>query len=111
MDISEVTERMNRHLGVTLVAVLAGVNDRQLPRRWARGIGSAPSEESAYRLMVAHRIWQIISDAESDDIARAWFVGANACLDEQAPVTAIRSGQTRQAALAARTFVDGAWQG
>src|SRR3712207_6004883 len=57
MGTREVVERLNRHLGATLVATLANVNDRKLPYRWARLGGSQPNREARSRLNAAHRIW------------------------------------------------------
>ncbi len=111
LGLREIVERLNRHLGATLVATLADVSDRKLPYRWARAGGGTPNPEAATRLKAAHRIWLQLADAESDDIARAWFTGENPYLDEQAPVMALRAGRTRQTLLAAQAFLDGTWQG
>lgn len=112
MDVREVVERLNRHLGATLVATLANVTDRKLPYRWAREKnGALPGAQAQRRLRAAHRIWLQLADAESDHIARAWFIGENPYLDEQSPVFAIREGKTREALLAAQAFLDGTWQG
>lgn len=111
LGLREVVERLNRHLGATLVATLAGVNDRKLPYRWARADGGAPNREAAGRLLAAHRIWLELADAESDDVARAWFIGENPYLDEQAPVLALREGNVRETLLAAQAFLNDGWQG
>jgi len=111
MSLREIVERLNRHLGATLVATLANVNDRKLPYRWAREGGSTPGAEATRRLTAAHRIWLQLADAESDDVARAWFVGENPFLDEQAPVLTLREGKTKETLQAAQSFVGGTWQG
>lgn len=110
LELREIADRMNRHLGATLVATLAGVSDRKLPYRWARGAGR-PNAAAASRLKAAHRIWLQLADAESDDIARAWFTGENPFLDEQAPVLALREGKTRQTLVAAQAFIADTWPG
>ena len=110
LGLREIVERLNRHLGATLVATLAGVSDRKLPYRWARPDGGAPNAGAASRLTAAHRIWLELADAESDDIARAWFVGENPYLDEEAPVMALREGKIRPTLQAAQAFLDGTWQ-
>lgn len=111
MSLRAIVERLNRHLGATLVATLAGINDRKLPYRWAREGGSTPGTEAARRLTAAHRIWLQLADAESDDVARAWFVGENPFLDEQPPVLVLREGKTREVLRAAQAFTDGTWAG
>ena len=107
LDIHEVVRRLNTHLGATVVATLAGSRDSKLPYRWARD--TMPNTQADARLRVAHRIWRLISDAESDHVARAWFLGVNPLLDETAPVLAIRADKHRAALQAANAFVTGAW--
>lgn len=107
----EIVERLNRHLGATLVATLSGVKDRKLPYRWARDGAGSPNPVAIERLTAAHRVWLELADAESDDVARAWFVGANPYLDERAPVMALRAGEIRQVLQAAQAFLNGTWQG
>lgn len=111
LSLREVVERLNRHLGATLVATLAGVKDPKLPYRWAREGGGDPNPAAAARLRAAHRIWLTIADAESDHVARAWFVGENPYLGEQPPVLALRENKIRETLLAAQAFLDGTWQG
>jgi hypothetical protein len=111
LGLREVVERLNRHLGATLVATLAGVKDPKLPYRWAREGSGDPNQQAANRLRAAHRVWVTIADAESDHVARAWFVGENPYLGEQAPVLALREGRIRETLLAAQAFLGGTWQG
>lgn len=93
-------------LGPTLVAALAGVRDRKLPHKWASPNGPTPRPESLTRLQVAHRAWTTVSDAEGDNIARAWFIGANPDLDETPPYLAIRDGRYAMVMAAATSFVN-----
>ena len=109
MDIHEVVRRLNSHLGATLVAALAGSRDSKLPYRWAKE--TTPNTEAEARIRMAHRIWTLIADAESDHVARTWFIGANPLLDEASPVTALREDRLRDVSLAAQAFVEDAWQG
>jgi len=109
MDIHELVRRLNSHLGATLVATMAGVRDSKLPYRWAKLDGPTPNPEAEHRLRVAHRTWLMLADAESDHIARAWFIGANPLLDETAPIMALRQGDTQQVIRAAEAFTSGTW--
>lgn len=103
MDVHEVARQLNAHLGPTLVAALAGIKDRKLPIRWAKPEGPTPGTDSRRRLQLAHRVWTAIAGAESDHVARSWFIGGNPLLDEDTPLTAIREdrGQDVIAALTA----------
>ncbi|WP_434619985.1 hypothetical protein [Arthrobacter sp. A5] len=49
-----------------------------------------PGPDFERRLRLAHRAWRQIADAESDHLARAWFIGGNPNLGEDTPLTAIR---------------------
>jgi hypothetical protein len=104
---AELARQLVTHLGPTLVATLAGVRDRKLPHKWASEGGPTPRPEALARLQVAHRAWSAVATAEGDDIARAWFIGANPRLDEDPPYLAIRAGEFNKVMGAAAAFVDG----
>jgi hypothetical protein len=107
LDTHEMIRQLNSHLGPTLVATLANVRDRKLPHKWAAAGGPEPRPEAYKRLHAAHRIWTMISGAESDHIARAWFIGANPRLAEEAPVMCLREGDLQAVLSAAKAFVAG----
>jgi len=111
LDIREVTRRLNVVLGGTLVASLAGAPDPTVPYQWARPRGPQPNAESITRLRFAYEQWRAVAAAEGDDVARAWFIGANPWLDQQSPVDAICSGHLENVAAAARAFRDGSFSG
>ncbi len=107
MDIHEVARRMLGHLGPTLVAALAGGRDRKLPYRWAKADGPEPGDDAKVRLTTAHIVWSLISEADSDYVARAWFIGVNPRLGDEQPYMAIRAGRFAETLAAARAFVEG----
>lgn len=104
---AELARQLVAHLGPTLVAVLAGVRDRKLPHKWANEGGPTPRAEALQRLQVAHRAWIAVATAEGEDVARAWFIGANPRIDEVPPYVAIRDGKFNKVIAAAAAFVDG----
>jgi hypothetical protein len=106
MDIHEVVRQLNTHLGPTLVAAVAGTRDRKLPIRWAKSTGPRPGADYQRRLQVAHRLWTSVAGAESDQVARSWFIGANPLLGEDTPITAIREDRSKQVVAAAAAFVE-----
>jgi hypothetical protein len=106
MDIHEVVRQLNVHLGPTLVAALAGTPDRKLPIRWAKADGPTPGSAYQRRLQVAHRLWTLIANAESDHVARSWFIAANPMLEEDTPLTAIREDRSKAVVAAAAAFVE-----
>jgi hypothetical protein len=107
LDTHELVRQLNSHLGPTLVATLAGVRDSKLPHKWAKAGGPVPRTESLARLQTAHRAWSLISNADSDTVARAWFIGINPRLGEESPVMALRENQLKAVISAAAAFVDG----
>ncbi len=111
LDIREVARRLNDALGGTLVAALAGVDDPMSPYGWAAAGGPQPGAVSAQRLRCAYEQWKKVSTAEGDDVARAWFIGANPWLDHAAPIDAIRLDRLKQVAAAAGMLVDGSFSG
>jgi len=107
LDIHEVVRRLNNHLGPLLVATLAGSKDPKLPHKWAKPVGgSMPGPAFQKRLLLAHRVWIAIADAESDAIARAWFLGGNPFLGEDTPITAIREDRHKEVAQALTAFLE-----
>lgn len=106
LDIHELVRRLNSHLGPLLVATLAGSKDSKLPYKWAKPDGTTPGPAFQKRLQLAHRAWLIIADAESEAIARAWFVGGNPFLDEDTPVTALREDRHKEVAHALTAFLE-----
>lgn len=71
-------------LGQRLVAVIAGVSDAKAVSKWARGQRS-PHPDATQRLRNAYQIVQLLLERESAETVRAWFVGMNPDLDDQAP--------------------------
>jgi len=81
----EENARMNSHLGATVGAALSGVRDSKLPHRWAEPNGPTPNAGAVARLQITQRIWLELFDAESDHVARTWFISSNPLLGETAP--------------------------
>ncbi len=103
----ELVRQLVIHLGPTLVAALANVRDSKLPHKWANPDGPEPRAESYQRLLAAHRLWTLISNAENDSVARSWFIGANPRLGEEAPIMVLRAGDLAAALSAGKAFVAG----
>ncbi|MET3922498.1 hypothetical protein [Arthrobacter sp. UYEF20] len=105
LDIHELVRRLNTHLGPTLVAALSGSKDAKQPIRWAKQGGPTPGPAFENRLRLAHRLWGYLADAESDHVARAWFIGGNPWLGEDTPITAIREDRHKEVTAAVTAFL------
>ena len=106
MDIHQVAKELTDALGPTLVAVLAGIRDRKLPTKWSRNDGPTPRDEAQSRLRTAHRAWRQLVSAESEHVARAWFIGLNPLLGEKPPTVALADGLEREVLMAAQAFCE-----
>lgn len=106
LDIHELVRRLNNHLGPLLVAALAGSKDKKLPHKWAKPDGPTPGPAFQKRLQLAHRVWISIADAETEAIARAWFIGGNPFLGENTPITAIREDRHKEVLQALTAFLE-----
>lgn len=90
-------------LGQRLVAVIAGVSDAKAVGKWARSERS-PHPETEQRLRHAFHITQLLLQQESAETVRAWFIGMNPDLDDQAPALLLAE-DPHAVLLAARNFL------
>ncbi|GAA1127096.1 hypothetical protein [Arthrobacter flavus] len=104
--VHEMIQRLNSHLGMLLVATLAGSKDAKLPHKWALPNGTVPEPAIRKRLELAHHTWVILMDAETPDLARAWFIGGNPFLKGDTPLTAIREDRHQEVAVALEAFLE-----
>lgn len=107
ITIHEISRQLVSHLGPTLVAMLAGVKDSKLPHKWSKADGPEPRLEANKRLQAAHRVWNKVSQVETEHVARNWFIGANPRLNEESPVEVLREGRISEVVAAADAFVEG----
>ncbi|MCY0922468.1 MULTISPECIES: XRE family transcriptional regulator [unclassified Streptomyces] len=106
MHIDEIARFLQDNLGQRLTARLAGISDPKQVGRWASG-DSVPRHDAEERLRAALQVFQLIQDAESLYTARAWMIGMNPQLEDQAPAQCIADGRLRDVMVAARAYVDG----
>jgi hypothetical protein len=72
-------------------------------RAWERG-QRRPSAEVEARLRAAWRATQLLLEREAPDTIRAWFVGMDPFLDDEAPALMLRQDPER-VVRAARSFL------
>lgn len=83
-DLPTIVRYLQDLLGQRLTAVIAGVSDAKAVGRWARGT-QTPHPDTEKRLRLAYQIAQMLMTSESSDTVRAWFIGMNPELDDEAP--------------------------
>jgi hypothetical protein len=71
--------------------------------KWERA-ERTPHPDAERRLRHAYQIVQLLLERESAETVRAWFVGMNPDLDDQAPVLALAEDPVR-VLQAARAFL------
>jgi hypothetical protein len=106
LTIADIAGFLQDTLGSKLTAYIAGVKDPKMVTKWASGT-VAPGEERQARLRAAYQVFQLILEAEDDHVARAWFIGMNPELDDEAPAECLRESRFRDVMAAARAFLSG----
>jgi hypothetical protein len=107
---AEVVAELRSVLGAPLVAYLGSVKETCAVREWAEG-ERQPREEVSHRLRVALEVAVPLAEAESPEIAQAWFQGLNPQLDDRSPARILREGELEDVGpaviAAARAFLIG----
>jgi len=106
----ELVSELRSVLGARLVAYLGSVKETRAVRQWAEG-EREPSEEVRSRLRVALQVALPLAEADSPEIAQAWFQGLNPQLDDRSPARLLREGELDEVGpaviAAARAFLIG----
>jgi len=105
-DVRAVATHLVARLGPTLIAALSGSSNRRISYDWAQGKGLGPGDPAVPRLLLAQRVWDVVSDAEGDNVARLWFIGANPWLGDVTPIGAIRELRVDEVMNAARAMAE-----
>lgn len=106
----ELVSELRSVLGARLVAYLGSVKETRAVRQWAEG-EREPSDEVRSRLRVALQVALPLGEAESPEIAQAWFQGLNPQLEDRSPARMLREGELEEVGpaviAAARAFLIG----
>jgi hypothetical protein len=105
LEITAIVQSLQETLGQRLTAVVAGVSDAKAVGKWAKGARD-PQPETEAKLRSAFQVTQLLLERESPDTVRAWFIGMNPDLDDQAPALLIGQ-EPKRVLLAARAFLSG----
>ncbi len=103
LSISEVVKLLQDGLGTKLVAHLAKVSDPKAVADWANG-SRPPRGAAEARLRTALQVFRLLQEADSSHVARAWFIGLNPQLEDEAPANALREDRLKDVLAAARAF-------
>lgn len=105
-DARRIVRSLVAALGPTVVAAVAGVQNRDAPYRWTERDAAVPAPPVLERLFVAHDVFARLSLVEGADVARAWMIGPHAELGGDTPITAIREGRFDAVRGSARLYLE-----
>lgn len=91
-EVSELVTELRGALGPGLVAGLAGVSETRPVHQWADGTRGLKSPHTEARLRLAYHLLKLVTERDSDSVARVWFTGLNPELDDASPVRLLRDG-------------------
>lgn len=104
LPIAGVTAFLREVLGDAVVLHVTRTADRDAPQLWEDGTQRPPAPVDS-RLRTAYRSFQVINAVDNEFGARAWFIGTNPHLGDEAPATAIAADRHRDVLVAAEAFV------
>jgi hypothetical protein len=94
-------------LGFNLVAHIADV-DVSTVRRWVARETRPDNADRERRLRGTHQVARLLLSHDANETVRAWFIGMNPQLDDEAPADVLKQDRLKDALVAARAFTDGA---
>jgi hypothetical protein len=104
---STIAGSLQETIGQRLVAFGVGVRNPKLVGRWARG----EHQPRAAHERDLRELFQIVSllveSGEAASTVRAWLIGSNPQLEDQAPIEVFHAGAIDQVKRAAEAFVTG----
>jgi hypothetical protein len=102
----EMATELQRLFGQRIVASMTGVADPKAVGRWARG-EREPRDEAERKLRAVFQISRFLTLAESEETARAWFIGMNPHLANRAPFAILGENPSKAQEIleAAQAFV------
>lgn len=101
----DLSGELARVLGRQLLGVIVGKGARTI-QRWISG-DSTPLADDERRLRNAYQVYLVLSPVEGDHTVRAWFMGMNPQLEDEAPAEGLAADKYREVMSAARAFVNG----
>ncbi|HET6622520.1 MAG TPA: hypothetical protein VFG56_01150 [Candidatus Saccharimonadales bacterium] len=106
----ELIDELVRFIGPTLTAFTAHSTVRAefVLDEWRNGTGVLhPGKRE--RLEVAYKLLNDVAEADGEDTARAWFIGANSGSNRISPAESIRRGEFTDAKASARSLIRDEW--
>lgn len=103
-DIHTISRLLQETLGQRLTAYCVGIGQPKQVGRW--GSGQNPRDDTESRLRDLYQVVHTLHTTESDATIRAWFLGSNPQLNDEAPADRLHEQDAKAVIRAARAFVD-----
>jgi hypothetical protein len=104
-EIATVAQSLQETLGQKLVAFAVGIKDPKAIGKYAGG--RQPRADTEARLRDLYRVTRLLLSEETPATARAWMIGANPQLNDEAPIETLHHKKTAAVMRAAEAFVIG----
>ena len=106
--LNELVSALQAWLSRRITAYIAGVDNAKSVTRWASGeVATVRDHEMEQRLRSAYEVFVLLTNYESVNTVKAWFIGLNPQLGDVAPIDALREGRLKETMAAARAFTVG----
>lgn len=105
VSLQDISSELARVLGRQLLGIIVDKGARTI-QRWIAG-ENTPGAEEERKLRDAYQVYRTIAPVEGDHTIRAWFMGMNPQLDDDAPADALAASRAKDVMSAARAFVNG----
>ncbi|MFY9264925.1 MAG: hypothetical protein WAO61_05820 [Solirubrobacterales bacterium] len=99
----DIAKQLQEALGQKLVARMLNLKNPQTVGEWAAGKQPRSGNEEGLRHIF--QVYNVLSTADSRHTIRAWFVGLNPMLNDNAPARVISKGGFRDVLTAAKSYV------
>jgi hypothetical protein len=103
--VATIAGELQKILGQRQVAYAVGVKTTKEVGRWAAD-DSSPRDETDVQLRRLFRVVEVLrKGGEEPDTIRAWLLGSNPSLEEEAPIEAFRNNRWMEVLRAAESFI------
>lgn len=109
-DLETMASTLVQVLGRPIVAGIVGIRNPKTISRWANGqVTSVRDRYSEERLIATYQVIHLLQEDFGSDTIRAFMLGMNPVLNDEAPAIALRDGNFKGAMDAARNFAAGGY--
>ena len=109
-DLQTMASTLVKVMGRALIAGIVGIRNPKTISRWANGdVTSVRDRYSEERLIATYQVVSLLQEDYGKDTIRAFMLGMNPVLNDEAPAIALRDGNFKGAMNAARNFLAGGY--